>query len=124
MEYLSLPLELREGYFSRATLHESITHSIGLILSTRKGSIPFDPDYGCDVWEREYSDFYTANKADLRASLRNAIDRCEKRMYNLSVSFAGVESSTFHPIGLAVKVKGNYREDGDEKTFEGTFIIG
>jgi phage baseplate assembly protein W len=126
MEYLSLPLVLREGYLSKATLEESLTYSIGLILSTRLGSLPFNPDYGCDIWDREYSDLYTANKAEIRASLRNAIDKSEKRLYNLSVSFVSVGEAQGggHVLGMAVKVTGNYREDSEEKKYEGTFNLG
>lgn len=124
MEYLSLPLVLREGYLPRAALNESIRYSIGLILSTRVGSIPFDPGFGCEIWDKEFSDLYTANRGDIRASLRNAIGRSQKMLYNVSVSFANVEGSNAHPIGLAIKVTGNYREDDEEKKFEGTFVIG
>jgi len=124
MEYLSLPLVLREGYLSRAALDESIRYSIGLILSTRVGSIPFDPGYGCEIWDKEYSDLYTANKSDIRAGLRNAIDRSQKMLYNVSVSFANVEGSNSHPIGIAIKVSGSYRDNEEEKKFEGTFVIG
>jgi phage baseplate assembly protein W len=124
MEYLSLPLVLREGYLGRASLRESLANSIGLILSTRIGSLRFDPDYGCGIWDREYADLLTANKADLRASLRNALDKYEKRIYDMSVSFTVVGGTARHPLGLAVKVTGNYREDAEEKKFEGTFVIG
>ncbi len=119
-----MPLRLREGYFDRATLRESIADSIGLILSTRVGSISFDPEYGCGIWEREFADLLTTNKADVRASIRNALDRYEKRIYNMSVSFTNVGGTASHPLGLAVKVTGNYREDSEEKKFESTFIIG
>jgi len=124
MEYLSLPLVLREGYFRRANIAESLVCSIGLILSTRIGSITFSPGYGCAIWDNEYSDLMTASKAEVRASLRNAIDRYEKRIYNTSVSFGNVEGPEAHSLGLAIKVTGNYREDDEEKEFESTFMIG
>ncbi len=50
MEYLALPFVLREGYLEKANLQESITYSIGLILSARTGSMPFNPEYGCEIW--------------------------------------------------------------------------
>lgn len=124
MDYLALPFILREGYLSRANLEESITFSIGLLLSTRIGTMPFNPEYGCDIWEKEYSDLYTANKADIRASLRNAIDKFERRLYNVSISFSSVADTSPRSLGMAVKVSGNYRDDGEEKKYEGTFHIG
>jgi phage baseplate assembly protein W len=107
MEYLSLPFVLREGYLDRANLLDSITVSVGLLLSTRRGSMPFNPEYGCDIWEKEFSDLYAANKADIRASLRNAIDKFEKRLYNVSVSFVAASDDRPLSLGLVVRVKGN-----------------
>ncbi|MCX6826248.1 MAG: GPW/gp25 family protein [candidate division Zixibacteria bacterium] len=125
MEYISLPFVLREGYLTRANLEDSITYSVGLLLSTRAGMIPFNPDFGCDIWEKEYSDLYTANKSDVRASLRNAIDKFEKRLYNVSVSFVPVSDNAPHILGMAVKVSGNYRnENSEEQKYEGTFYLG
>jgi phage baseplate assembly protein W len=77
MDYLALPHVLREGYLDRANLLESLTYSIGLILCTRIGTMPFEADYGCEIWDREFSDLYTANKGDIRANLRMAIDKYE-----------------------------------------------
>jgi phage baseplate assembly protein W len=124
MDYLALPFVLREGYLDRATLHESIAFSIGLILSTRVGTMPFAPDYGCEIWDREYSDLFTANKGDVRANLRNAIDHFDKRLYNVSVSFAGAAETGPHSLGMTVKVSGNYLEDGEEKKFEASYRLG
>jgi phage baseplate assembly protein W len=125
MEYLALPLELRDGYLKRAeSLNDSILFSIGVLLSTRLGMMDFLPDFGCDIWQFEYSDLYAANKADIRASLRNAIEAFEKRLYNTSVSFAGVDDTSPHVLGMTVRVSGNYREDGEEKKFEGKYLLG
>ena len=124
MEYLSLPLTLRDGYLPRTDLKQSLTYSIGLLLSTRIGTMPFDPEFGCDLWEKEYSDIVMANKADIRASLRNAIDKFEKRLYNVSVSFLNLSNSRSHALGIAVKVSGNYHDGGEEKKFEASYTLG
>lgn len=125
MDYLALPFVLREGYLDRVDMHESITHAIGLILSTRIDAMPFAPGFGCDIWEKEFSDLYTANKGDIRASLRNAIDKFERRLYNTSISFVNVEDNSPHLLGMVVKVTGNYRdENGEEKKYEGSFHLG
>ncbi len=124
MEYLGIPLALKEGYLNRATLEESLVYSVGLILSTRQQTLPFDPQFGCELWEKEYSDLYTTNKADIRSAIRNAIDKFEKRLYNVSVSFSSESVDATHPLGVKIKVSGNYREDGEEKKFDGTFNIG
>jgi len=125
MEYLSLPYVLREGYLDRASLLESLTHSIGLVLATRMGTMPFDPEFGCAIWDREYSDLYSANKGDIRAALRAAIDKYEKRLYNVSVSFSGLDDPAAHTLGVVVKVSGNYRdENGEEMRFSANYQLG
>ena len=123
MDYLALPFVLRDGFLDRGTLQESITYSVGLLLSTRQGSMAFDPEFGCDIWTKEYSDLYSANKADIRASLRNAINIYEERLYNVSVSFVSVEDSAPHSLGLAVKVSGHYKEANEEKKFEASYVL-
>lgn len=124
MDYLSLPLTLRKGFFRTTDLYESINHSIGLILSTRRGSLPFDPEFGCDLWEKEYSDLFMANRAEVQGSVRNAINRYEQRLFNVSVSLVKVETNPNHPLGLAVKIVGNYKDEDGEKRFEETFDVG
>lgn len=123
MEYLALPFVLREGYLDRANLHESLAFSVGLILCTRVGTMPFESEYGCNIWEREYTDIQMANKGDMRSSLRNAIDKFEKRLYNVSVSFAGSETAADQLRGLTVKVTGNYKEGGEERKFEAGYRL-
>jgi len=124
MEYLSLPFRLRNGFCDREDLYGSIKHSIGFILCTRPGSLPFDPEFGCNVWDKEYADLTSTNKADVRASIRNAIDRFEKRVYNLSVSFTAADSISTHSLGLTVKVSANFKDNGEEKKFQENYNLG
>ena len=124
MEYLSLPFALRKGYLDKTDLYESISYSIGLILCAREGSLPFESEFGCNIWEKEFSDLYTTSRADIRASIRNAIDKYESRLYNVSVSISEVDTSFSHALGLVVKVSGNYRDDREEKKFAETFNVG
>lgn len=124
MEYLSLPFLLRKGFLNKTDLYDSISNSIGLILSTRKGSLPFDPEYGCDLWDKEFSDLFMANRSELQGSIRNAIDVYEARMFNVSVSLMNIDSGPDHPLGIAVKVIGNFKDEKDERRFEEIFSIG
>ena len=118
MEYLTLPLRLTHGYLGRGDLQESIRHSVGLILSTRMGQMTFLPDFGCAVWDKEYSDLLAANKSDIRASLRNSIDQYERRLYNVSVSFSPDEQKLGSSLNMSIKVSGNYRDGDEERKFE------
>ena len=81
MDYLSIPVALRKGYFNTTDINASISNSLGLILSTRKGSLPFAPDFGCDLWDREYTDLFMTSKADVQASIRGAIAGWNRSRY-------------------------------------------
>lgn len=123
MDYLTLPFTLRDAFINRGDLHESLSHAVGLVLSTRIGRMPFMPEFGSEIWNREYADIFSANKADVRSALRNAIDRFEKRLYNLSVSFTPSDQYSAQRLGMKVRVTGNYKEDGEEKKFESTYQL-
>jgi phage baseplate assembly protein W len=125
MDFLAIPFELREDYLSRAeSMRDSIAFSLGLLLSTRVGSMTFLPKYGCDIWQMEYGDLDAVNKATIRGTLRNAISTYEKRLSDISVTFTTVRGPVPHAIGVNVKVTGLYRENGEEKKFEGVFFLG
>jgi predicted component of type VI protein secretion system len=85
--------------------------------------MPFYPEYGCFIWDKEYADLYATNKSDIRASLRNAIDNLEKRLYNLSVSFTQENRTEVEALGLHVKVTGNFRDGTEEKKFEAVYHL-
>ena len=103
MEYLTLPLALRNGYFLKSDLYDSIADSIGLLLSTRKGSLPFEPEYGCNLWDKEYSDLYTANRSEIQASVRQAIGQFETRLFNVTVSLVEAKAGPGHSLGGFVR---------------------
>ncbi len=115
---------MKDGYLQRCELKESILHSVGLILSSRIGLVKFLPEYGCEVWEKEFSDIYTTNKADIRARLRNSIAKYENRLSNISVAFEYVVDGSPHVLGMAVRVSGNYKDGSEERKLEGTFFLG
>jgi len=123
MEYFSLPLVLREGYLLRTNLEESIIYSVGLIMSTRIGQMPFAPEYGCNMWEKEYSDLMAANSADIRSGLRNAIDKFEKRLYSVSVSLVNTKKDDLQVNNVVIRVTGNYKDGSEEKRLEHHYSI-
>mgnify|MGYP006278084203 CR=1 FL=1 len=124
MEYISLPLLPIEGHLDRTDLESSIAQSIGLILSTRPGQIPFWPEYGCALWDKEYADLLTTNKAEIRAALRNAIGAFEPRMYNISVSFDPESAAAASALGLRVRISGNFRDGDQERKFTFQYLVG
>lgn len=125
MYYLILPLILRKGDLGKAGIEESIFCSIGLILNTRKGSLPFDEGFGCDLWEWEFSDIYRVNAADIRKSVREAINIYEPRLNNIDVSIPQKKGErTKRPLGLGLVVAGTFVDEGRERNFRREFNIG
>ena len=127
MEYLSNPLKLREGLLDKTDLEGSIRYSVGLLICTRRGMLPFDAEYGSDLWEQEFSDFQLSKKSDIRSGLRNAVGKFEKRLYNVTVSVVSVDreqSGAGASAGVAVRVSGNYRDGEEEKRFESAYSLG
>ena len=124
MEYIALPFALKKGYLEKTDLYNSISNSIGLILSTRRGTLPFDPEYGCGLWDREFSDFIMVNRQDVQGSVRNALNQFETRLFNVSATLMNIDTGPVHPLGIAVRVIGNYRDENVEKRFEEIFKIG
>jgi type VI secretion system lysozyme-like protein len=124
MEYLSLPLVPTEGHLDRTDLESSIAQSIGLVLSTRIGQIPFWPEYGCGIWDKEYADLLTTNKAEIRSAVRNAIAAFEPRMYNVTVSFDPESAAAASALGLKIRISGDFRDGDQEKKFTFEYQVG
>ena len=123
-EFLALPLRLRDGFFRRCNLEQSIHQSVALLIATRRGMIPFAPEYGSNLWEKEYSDLYTSHKSDVQSALRNAIGQFEPRLYNLGVSLVQKSSSGEAPgVGMEVKVTGAFKDGQTEHPFEATYSL-
>jgi predicted component of type VI protein secretion system len=56
--------------------------------------------------------------------MRNAIATFEKRLSDVSVSFAPIPGAAPHVIGIRVKVSGLYVEDGEQKKYDSGFLLG
>jgi phage baseplate assembly protein W len=123
MDYLALPLVLKDGALPRTDLKESIIHSVGIILATRKGMLPFAPDFGCDMWHREFSDMTTARKGDISAEVRMAISKHERRLRDVEVRFSDSGGSTSFHIGLSITVSGKYTEGDEERLLECSYDV-
>ncbi len=117
-------MRLVQGHFERVSFSESLTQSIGLLLSTRLGGLLYRPDYGCAVWDKSFSDLHAANKAEIRAALRDAINQHEKRLYNVSVSFEPAPDGGGRALGIEVTVRGDYKENGVEQQFDAVYRLG
>ncbi|MFM2375080.1 MAG: hypothetical protein RLZZ165_177 [Bacteroidota bacterium] len=77
-------------------LGESISQVIYLLVTTRRGEMPGNPDFGCLIWDLQFEIVVepVVWKTAVEKSLREGIARYEKRLTNteVQVSLSDVES--------------------------------
>lgn len=78
---------LQNGRFEAVPLNESITSNLHLLLITAYEEFDFDADYGCDLWEHEFSaQHISAVWVDRMAeNIKRTIERYERRLLNVEV---------------------------------------
>lgn len=82
--------DLTSGNTNVDTEFTSINRCIGLILTTAKGELLGDPDYGCNLYVRLFNG-YTESESDLiKNDIVDSLTRYEKRI-NISVSDIEIE---------------------------------
>ena len=123
-KYLKIPLNLTHESLDKISLRESISQFVGIIIGSRFGSFPFDPVFGCRIWEREYTHFSIESQAEFRGFLRNAISTYEKRLKNVSVNIIqAFVAPNRNKASLVAQVKGIFMEDGEERSFEEEYVF-
>ena len=63
----------------------AVKNSILGIITTKKGSRPFDPLFGCDVYDSLFENMTMLTEHMLETSIVSAIRTYEPRVYNLDV---------------------------------------
>lgn len=63
----------------------AVKNSIMGIVSTRKGSRPFNPDFGCDITNALFDNMTPLTEETVRTNVLSAIRNYEPRVYNVSV---------------------------------------
>ena len=65
---------------------KAIKDSILLIVTTRRGSRPFDPNFGCDLDKSLFDNINPLTVDTMAKNIQNAIRNYEPRVRNLNVS--------------------------------------
>lgn len=55
------------------------------IVTTQKGTRPFDSEFGCDIGEQIFENMNPLTAQSVKTSIETAIRRYEPRVYNLTV---------------------------------------
>jgi phage baseplate assembly protein W len=128
-KYLELPisLEIREGAFEYLLVDEyqSICKNLFLILSTFKGESRFDPDFGTNIWDK---DFHVVNDLqwmeEIEQSIFDAFTQYESRINfeRVMISFKQTEDNSSNSISyrkqLSVQAYGTYIMTGESFQFK------
>ncbi len=123
-EYLRVPLTLAKGSLSKISLRESIYQFIALIIASRMGSLPFDPAFGCHIWDAEYTYLSAKDKGDIRSNIREAINSYEGRLRNVSVDVRkSIVDRRKNKACLVATVKGEFIEEGEKRSFSENYFL-
>lgn len=122
--YLKLPLSLVKGSLSKVSLRESIYQFVNLIIASRMGSFPFDPDFGCHIWEAEYTYLSAKSKGDIRSDIRQAISLYERRLSDVSVDVKrSIVDRKKNRVCLVATVKGKFIQEGRKQSFSEDYFL-
>jgi len=88
--YLDLPLRFDGTKFKNTSLSDSIAKVVSIIISTPKGSVLCDKDFGTDQLDPDEAlvEMETI-KEDLAKTIKSALERSEPRLGKISVKIQG-----------------------------------
>ncbi len=88
-------------------LGESISQQLFMIVSTRKGEMPGDPDFGCAIWDLQFEIVIDAIKwrYAVENSVLEGIARYEKRLVNAKVDVSLTDVEIAYPFKQYPEIK-------------------
>lgn len=99
---------------------DEINQTIGLILSTKKGTDPFRPTFGSDIWDYIDSPINTAG-ANISRAITEAIERWESRIKIISINYKTQpqeDTNSQIPSGLIFEINWQLTEGTDQQIFD------
>lgn len=86
--------------------YTSINRCIALILTTAKGELLGDPDYGCTLYERLFNNYTEELQDIIKDDIVDSINRYEKRVIVTSddINITPVEN-TEHSFNISISYK-------------------
>lgn len=140
MQYYKLPLNIdalldEEGrQTATCSEPESIDRHIELILTTCPGEHKFNKSFGCRIWDMDFERVVSRKKweEDFSTYVKEAVERFEQRLYNVSVSIHVMEvtkedrvtNTTAIKKKVVVQVKGQLVSSGQHCGFRYKLFLG
>ena len=134
--FLKLPLRF-EPFFQKkrldnCSLRESIARNLHLLITTQQEENKQDLAYGSQIWENDY-DIHMSNDSRremVMITLKNLINKYEKRLFNISVEVNVKQSEYRISSGSQIRrrieiiVSGFLVRTNEPFTFQTGFFIG
>lgn len=78
---------------SRATNIRAVKNALIALITTKKGSRPFMPEFGCSIPDMLFENISPLVESTIETSILTAIKNYEKRVYNSAVKCIAVPDS-------------------------------
>ena len=123
----------RNRELSECNLGTSIAQNIFLIISSRYNEHRFDPQFGCEIWERDFETIVNpiAWQEEVNRSIVNSLKRYEPRLESIQVDTVITEQPYRHPVTnvqsikkkIIVNVRGIIKATGEPFTYSPQLYI-
>ncbi len=133
--YIDIPINFKvitqKQEIPKISMKQSIHNMIHLISTTSFGELKHDQDFGCEIWMHDFNNIYNTHsfKEDLRKSIKQSIEKNEKRIENVNVEL-NIEQAEIKIKGRRAKVRvnlivtGTIEKTNEQLTHHEKFFIG
>ena len=114
-------------------LGTSIAQNIFLIITSKYQEHRFDPEYGCEIWERDFELITNPLiwQEEVNKSIIKTLKNYERRLDNINVNTVITEEPYFNPLTrirsikkkLTIHVRGVLKATGEPFTFSPQLFI-
>lgn len=111
LHYYKGPIDLQSVTAGRqlrtCDLGESISQLLYMLISTRKGELPCDPEFGCAIWDLQFEIVVDSMKwrSAVEQSIFEGVSRYEKRLENIEVEVSLKDVEVTYPFKKYPEIK-------------------
>jgi phage baseplate assembly protein W len=112
---------------------ESISQVLFLLICTRKGEMPGEPEFGCEIWNLQFEQFNNARLWEdvLESSLQSGIEKFEPRLHEVTVRISVREVEVSYPFReypdikhqASIQVQAKLRHSGERFSFSTAIFV-
>lgn len=87
---------------------DAIENSIVGIVSTKKGSVPFYPDFGCDIDSQLFENFGAVTSNTIKIQIKEALETYEPRINIINVSVVADADNNKYEVTIEYSINQEY----------------